>query len=237
VRGTARWTIIVFRLKVCDVALATIYFWTGEGLSEKNLAHIVEVGIALQRTGLPWFLSGDWQMEPGLLASSQVCRHLGAEIVDMPGVEMTCTCGSGRNKDFALAARRGAPMLTFQELALETPWKPHFCCNPWLMMVRKARRPKPILPAEAGISPVWADCIDMATQHVAECNSSLLANPEQAQGRKDRPALPESLSLSVRFRQRTAALEIYHCEEGGVAEADRAKFMGRAGVLAIVEVF
>ena len=52
------------------VHLISVYLWTGEGLSERNLALLHRLKLLTKTLKGLWVVGGDWNVEPELLQSS-----------------------------------------------------------------------------------------------------------------------------------------------------------------------
>ena len=50
--------------------MISVYLWTGEGLSERNLALLHRMKLLTKTLKGPWIAAGDWNLEPELLQSS-----------------------------------------------------------------------------------------------------------------------------------------------------------------------
>ncbi len=66
-------------------ALATVYLWTAEGLSARNLSIMDELGAALSELSAPFVIGGDWNLAPEVLEASGWVRRLRARVVAPAG--------------------------------------------------------------------------------------------------------------------------------------------------------
>ncbi len=63
------------------LALVSIYLWTSEGLSARNLELLDILGAFLRRLGTPYIVGGDWQMPPQKLEASGWVREVAGRVV------------------------------------------------------------------------------------------------------------------------------------------------------------
>ncbi len=61
--------------------LATVYLWTSEGVSARNLAILGALGAAIRGLGVPFIIGGDWNMQPEALELTGWVVRLGARVV------------------------------------------------------------------------------------------------------------------------------------------------------------
>eukprot|EP00973_Karenia_brevis_P068763 9559962-Karenia_brevis.AAC.1 len=52
------------------IYLVSIYLWTKEGLSKRNLDLLQAVAQVISQLRAPWVLAGDWNIEPAALEKS-----------------------------------------------------------------------------------------------------------------------------------------------------------------------
>ena len=71
------------------VHIISIYLWTSEGLTERNLALLHRLKLLVRTLKGPWIVGGDWNVEPELLQSSGWARYLKGQIFATEGP----TCG------------------------------------------------------------------------------------------------------------------------------------------------
>ncbi len=79
--------------------LATVYLWTSEGMSARNLAILDALGAALRGLGIPFVVGGDWNVGPEVLEATGWAERLRAKIVAPQDVTFvpTATLGDGES--------------------------------------------------------------------------------------------------------------------------------------------
>ena len=82
------------------VHVISIYLWTGEGLTERNLALLHRLKLLVRTLKGPWVVGGDWNIEPELLQSSGWARYLKGQVFATEGP----TCGDKRYDFFLVSS-------------------------------------------------------------------------------------------------------------------------------------
>ena len=130
--------------------LVSAYFWTAEGLSQRNLALLDSLAKALRRLHGPWVLAADWNFTPQELVATG-WLNLVKGCVQAPSRP---TCGL-KEYDFFVIDARLRPAVVGVSLVCDTGAKPHSAVRLWLRrkprrhMVRVLRPPRkanPLLP-------------------------------------------------------------------------------------------
>jgi hypothetical protein len=62
------------------IHITSVYLWTSEGLSERNLALLHRLKRAVRAIKGPWIAAGDWSIEPGTLQSSGWAKYLKGQV-------------------------------------------------------------------------------------------------------------------------------------------------------------
>ena len=139
--------------------LLQLYMWTGQSLG--HIAnHIMLDTIVLWATQLwlPWLAGGDWQNEPGHVASSPWSKALPSSVLAWKGEGGTCRGSSGT--EHVISYRWGQPqLLSCLDAVHIDPWRvcrPHrlFSCTlakPWKSFVVKVPRTPRQWPLEKPI--------------------------------------------------------------------------------------
>ena len=153
-RLTVQWTAIARR---GGLHLVSIYLWTSEGLSERNLSILHHLSLLLRALRGPWVVAGDWNMEPEVLQAAGWPRRLGGQIF-APSLP---TCGD-RCYDFFLLDSRISHMAAGVQAISDAGGRPHRVSRLLLDgtlargMIRQLVRPRAIptsLPPTAAPRP------------------------------------------------------------------------------------
>ena len=85
----------------------SVYLWPSEGLSERNVGILRELGEHAASHGKAWVAGGDWNMDPEALCSSRWPERLRAYVKAVTDPMGTCNKGeAGSNIDFFVVERR-----------------------------------------------------------------------------------------------------------------------------------
>ena len=103
--------------------LVSAYFWTGEGLTERNLRLLERAGDVARAFGGLFLIGGDFNMTPEELdAMRSWLDRMGVAVVRPEGP----TCHSGRTIDFFLVDRRLLPLVLGVHILLDADTSPHY---------------------------------------------------------------------------------------------------------------
>ena len=233
----ARWHSIHLRLHNVTVTVVTLYLFTGEGLSERNLTVLEQVAVFLLSLNTPVIVVGDWQNEPVDLFRNGWPQRLGLVLVNPPGLTATCATGKGgaRLLDFFLVSASLSPAVNC--FAVYTvPWKPHIglrlevCTALRRLMVPTIRKPKelPTLPLVEGehifSHDTWVDAQQYADAYLARKSETSVLNLSAA----DAASLhPTQLLLCKRFARACTVMEAYTCLSVSIPKANIPMYLGR----------
>ena len=117
------------------IHIVSIYLWTGEGLSERNLALLHRLKLVLRALKGPWVVGGDWNIEPELLQSSGWARFLRGQLFVPKGP----TCGD-RRYDYFLTSTSLAHAVAGAQNISDIGGRPHRPSR--LLIARGQCRPK-----------------------------------------------------------------------------------------------
>ncbi len=79
------------------IAIVTIYLWTSEGLSARNMEVLDAVGSFVRGLGVPYIIGGDWNLHPHALEASGWVRRLKGRVVAPAGPTFVPTAGQSHN--------------------------------------------------------------------------------------------------------------------------------------------
>ena len=92
------------------VALINAYFYTTEGLSERNWAILGAIGIFTHSLGIPWILAADFNMSPDVIAASGWLESVAGSLVFPQDV--TCHAkGAGSIIDYFVVSSNIKPLV------------------------------------------------------------------------------------------------------------------------------
>ena len=119
------------------ILILSVYLWTNEGLSAKNLRVLAAAAAIIDSHGGPWLIGGDFNMTPEELQQGAGWEWLGrvGGVVRGTGTP-TCAGGVGRELDFFIIDARLAEQVIKVEPVLSLRKEPH---SP-VRMVLKATR-------------------------------------------------------------------------------------------------
>ena len=128
--------------------MISVYLWSGEGLTERNLEVLSELARGLRRLHGPWIVGGDWNLEPVDLQRAGWIDLVGGSIAapDCP------TCG-GRTLDFFVVPKCMSPLVVQVTTILDWGPAPHHGVRLILRgrgrygagaLVRKLAKPYPV---------------------------------------------------------------------------------------------
>jgi len=119
-RLSAAWTNAILPR---GLLLISAYFWTGEGLTERNLRLLERAGDVARAFGGLFLIGADFNMTPEELdAVRSWLDRMGVAIVRPEGP----TCHSGRTIDFFLVDRRLLPLVLGVHILLDADTSPHY---------------------------------------------------------------------------------------------------------------
>ena len=161
-----RWCVCHLRLQGAAVAVGVAYLHMGVEDGPENMKVLGQLGQSLSATGLPFIVAADWDMEASTLRSTGWLDRLGGEVVAIPGVESTCTAGSGRLIDFFVVSKRFAAAVQAKGQDMAAPWKPHAAlilrlnARPRSIQILKHIEPKeiPVLHHSVAEGATWDQC-------------------------------------------------------------------------------
>ena len=126
----------------------SVYLWSGEGLSQRNLDVLSELARGLKRLHGPWIVGGDWNLEPGDLQRAGWLELVGGSSVAPDGP----TCG-GRTLDFFVVPKCMSPLVVQVMTIVDWGPAPHHGVRLVLRgrgrhgagaLVRKLAKPHPV---------------------------------------------------------------------------------------------
>ena len=204
------WTAILVRGYV-NVIVVTAYFKDGIGMVAENVAMMADIAGWLLAAGLPWLIVADWNTTPELLLQSGVLDGLEAVVLAPRDCSATCSMGSGRLIDFAVASKSMAPAILV-EADYMAPVRPHVALRVHLNlklfddMIRvQAVPPAPRVPAIS------------KAQHRALCGI-----PEDASAQAKRRKLPRKGSQSTTKRSTDPPTDDLQEDQSDVPEVQQA---------------
>ena len=122
--GTFRFSLANWRTKRVSLIIGTAYLWAGEGLSLRNWVILKQLHAVLSTLDRPFYIWGDWNMEPAMLEQSGIPAMLRARL-KLPANTTSTANGSGVI-DYALYSACLDTMVGDLVLASGCPWAPHY---------------------------------------------------------------------------------------------------------------
>ena len=236
---TARWTATSIRLRSMTINVVTVYLFTAEGLSLRNLAILEQILLYIQFCKGPSVVVGDWQVTPQELQTTRWMERAQLVVANPAGVTATCATGFGgaRLLDYFLVSPVLMPLL-LSEAVYSVPWKPHI----GLLLSLSAHprsfhaptlispRPLPLLPSnEVGlhddVSGKWEEATALAHSYIQRkapitkvkgCTPSLLEALH-----------PIQVAQAQQYAQAYTSLEYYHLLVSSVPPPQHDRYIGR----------
>ena len=236
-----RWTACEVRLKGVTGVAVEAYFWTGIGLTGRNLEVLQQLAMLVSLNRHPVVIVADWRATPTELGDTGWMGRLGLAPVIPESTDTAWSVG-GRLIGFFVVSHELLGAAVSVEAMPEVPWGPHWAAQLKIkaalgsVLCRQLVVPRPLpldvldgtVPFEAGgwsLAPVRADePIDsrISTGRVlgvpccdVPCGVSASMNVDRAE-------------LGARLARLSPAYEIYVCDAAGIPRDEQRKYIGRA---------
>ena len=208
------------------IHIISVYLWTAEGLSPRNLEILQSLAEIVDAIDGPWIVAGDFNMDPGLLMASKWTELAHGIIV----ASHLPTCGSN-TRDFFVVSQRlqhavhGVAVIHDAGLEPHSPVRLYIRAAPRAVMVRRVRAPRrfdAVLPAGC----LDREAADPFAGHNVTCSTQFaphLLGPACAALDGGSPP-----SLDVAFTNWITQAEEHLCNICGYDGKERDKHCGRA---------
>ena len=123
------------------VFVISLYLWTAEGLSARNLAVLQHVAWIIQRLRGPWLIGADWNVSPAMLIASGWLHLVGGAI----RASGHATCG-GNEYDFFVICRRLDCMVEAVFRINDAGFNPHSPVRLWIRGMARDLKIRVLLP-------------------------------------------------------------------------------------------
>jgi hypothetical protein len=111
----------------CGLLLVSLYLWTSEGMSARNLGLLEQALVTASRHGSPWIIGMDANVSPEALtvAASRLLERFGAVVKNAGEATFSPGRGAPSELDFFLVDCRIADAVEKVEIELAIPSRPH----------------------------------------------------------------------------------------------------------------
>ena len=151
-----RFSAAVLHCRGFEVLVISVYFHTGEGMSPKNVALLIQIVKIMTLLGHATIIGGDFNMPPEEVLGSTVLSGLRLKLVDPVDSSHAATCRPNESSssyiDYALISEALYPICSRAETSWDRPWPTHafvsfsLDARPAQNHVLNLRKPKPIPP-------------------------------------------------------------------------------------------
>ena len=118
-------TVVKLKLQGFSMVWASLYLPPGHSFGKEATEALSMLHQLLSLTQWPWVITADWNAEPSELEESGWPQAMGGRVLVPPGAKASCTSGSGRMLDFALASVSFMQVVKQADLCYQVPTKPH----------------------------------------------------------------------------------------------------------------
>jgi len=230
-----RWCVGHLRPQGAAVAVGVAYLHTGVEDGPENMEVLGQLGQALSATGLPFIVAADWNMEASTLRSTGWLDRLGGEVVTMPGIESTCTAGSGRLIDFFVVSKRFAAAVQARGQDMTAPWKPHAAlilrlnARPRSIRILKHIEPKeiPVLHHSVAEGATWDQCAAAAALMIEEGQIRSTPPDVLTKHLNRNPKGQSAIRLGTKLSVWALTTELWLCSQAGIPIDETQPYLGR----------
>ncbi len=155
----------------CGLLTVSLYLWTGEGLSSRNLRLLEHALVVASRHGSPWIIGADFNVPPDILraAAARLLERFGAIVKGSGEPTFKPGRGEARELDYFLVDARIADTVETVEVELDVPSKPHKTLRMDIRgkkaagLITTMRSPK-AFPRELPVGCARAPCLPACSQ-------------------------------------------------------------------------